>query len=116
MRDQMYRNNILKVRLDNGSLSSPSRCKKIEDSSFNFPQMSFGEISQLFFGTYQIKTGRVYVKQHVNNDCDYITEPDSSNDNIVRTCIHSRHSSTSVYKAWIQYSFTNDPIQAWYYH
>ena len=114
MHDQMYRNKILKVRLNNGSLSSRSRWKEIEDSSFSFPQMSFGEMGQLFFGTYQSQTGHVYVEEHMNNDDDYIIEVDTSNDNIACTYIHSRHSSTSVYKAWIQYSFTDDPMQAWY--
>ena len=61
---QVYHNNILKVLLDTDLLSSRSRWKKIEDSSFSFPQASFGEICQLFLGTYQIETDRVNVEEH----------------------------------------------------
>ena len=114
MPHRMGRNNMLQDRLNNGSLSSRSRWEKIEHSGFDFPQMSFNELRQLFFGTYQIKTGRCYVEEHMNNDGDYIIEVDNSNDNIVRACIQSRHSNTSIYKAWIQFSFTDDPIEAWY--
>ena len=106
MRQQIGRNNILQARLDSGSLSSGSRWEKIEDSSFDFPQISVEEMRQLFFGTYQIKVGRSYVEEHMNSDGDYIIEVDNSNDNIVRATIRSRHLNASVYKAWIQFSLT----------
>ena len=61
-----------------------------------------------------MKTGRCYVEEHMNSGGDYSTKVDNSNDNIVGACIHSRHSNTSIYKAWIQFSFTDDPIEAWY--
>ena len=86
MRDQMYRNNALAVRFDNGSLSSCSQYRKIIGSSFNFPQMSFDEILRLFFGTHQIKTDRIYVEEHISNDNDYTIEVNDSNDSIVRAC------------------------------
>ena len=103
MHHRMGRNNMLQDRLNNGSLSSCSRWVKIEDSGFDFPQMSFNELHQLFFGTYQIKTGRCYVEEHMNSDGDYIIEADNSNNYIVRPCIHGRHSNTSIYKVWIQF-------------
>ena len=114
MLHQIGLSNMLQDRLNNGSLSSHSRWEKIEDSSFNFPQMSFNELRQLFFGTYQIKTGRCYVEEHMNSGGDCIIEVDNSNNNAVRARMHSRHSNTSIYKAWIQLSFTDDPIEAWY--
>jgi hypothetical protein len=98
MRDQMGRNNILQRRLDNGSLSSSSRWQRIEDSNFDFPRMSLNEIRELVFGTYQIKTGRCYVEEHMNSDGDYVVQVDNSNDNIVRASIQSRHSNASVIK------------------
>ena len=110
----MGRNSMLPDRLNNGSLSSRSRWKKIEDSSFDFSKISFNELRLLFFGTYQIKMERCYVEEHVNSDGDYIIEVDNSNSNIVLACIHSRRSNTSIYKAWIQFSSTDDPIEAWY--
>ncbi|CAF1555268.1 unnamed protein product, partial [Adineta ricciae] len=114
MRQQLGRNNTLQDRLENGALSSRSRWEKIEDSTFAFPRMSLSDIRQLFFGTYQIKTGRYYVEEHFDKNGDYIIEVDSSNDNIVRVNIQSRHSNSKLYKSWIQYSFTADPIEAWY--
>jgi hypothetical protein len=114
IRHQIGRNNMLQVRLDNGSLSSRSRWQKIEDSSFDFLQIPLDEIHELFFGTYQIKTGRCYVEEHMNSDGDYIIQVDNSNNNIVRVSIQSRHSNASVYRAWIQFSLTGDLIEACY--
>ncbi|CAF4073830.1 unnamed protein product [Rotaria sp. Silwood2] len=112
MRQQIGRNNILQARVDQGLLSSRSRWKKIEDSNFDFPQISLKDLRQLFFETYQIKIGRSYVEEHINSDGDYIIEVNNYNDNIVRASIHSRHSNASAYKAWIQFSLTGDPIEA----
>ena len=114
MRQQLGRNNMLQVRLDNGSLSSRSGWERIEDSTFDFPQMSLDEIRELFFGTYQIKTGRCYVEEHLDQTGDYMIAVSNSNDNIVRVNVQSRHSNRSVYKAYIQFSFDGDPIEAWY--
>ncbi len=114
MCQQIGRNNLLQDRIDKGTLSSRSRWEKIEDSSVDFPQMSFDEIRELYFRTYQIKMGWIYVEEHMNSDEDYIIEVDNTNNNIDRSSIHSRHSNTSIYKAWIQFSLTDDAIEAWY--
>ena len=114
MKNRITQRNIVFEKVQNGELSARSRWKKIEDIDFAFPKVSLDELRLLFFGTYQIKRARTYVKEHFDTDSDFIVEIDNSIDDIVRCSIQSRHSNANRYKAWIQYSLTGDPIRAWY--
>jgi hypothetical protein len=114
MRDRIVRQNLLAARVSAGTISARSRWQKIEESTFDFPELSLDDIRQLFFGTYQIKMARTYVEEHMDPNGQYIIEVSGSNDNVVRCSIQSRHSRATVYKAWIQFSFSDDPIEAWY--
>ena len=114
MRDQIVRQNFLAAHVSAGTISARSRWQKIEESTFEFPKLSLDDIRQLFFGTYQIEMARIYVEEHMDPNGQYIIEVSASNDNIVRCSIQSRHLRATVYKAWIQYSFSDDPIETLY--
>lgn len=114
MRSMVNRNNALFDRVMIGSLSSRVRWQRIEDVSFDFPALSIEEMRELFFGTYQMKMARAYVEEHMDDDGAYVIEIDNTETNILRANIQSRHSNARKYKVWIQYSFSADPIQAWY--
>ena len=114
MQDRIVRQNLLAVYVSTGTISARSRWQKIEESTFDFPKLSLDDIRQFFFGTHQIKMARTYVEEHMDHNGQYIIEVSASNDNIVRCSIQSRHSRATVYKTWIQYPFSDDPIEAWY--
>lgn len=113
MRSLVAQNNLLQERVLLGSLSSRSKWEGIDEKMFDFPSLSVEELRELFFGTYQIKMARSYVEEHLNGDV-YIIQVDYSEANILRASLQSRHSNARSYKLWIQYSFSEEPIQAWY--
>ena len=71
---------MLQNHRHNHSLLSRLQLKKIEDSSFNFLQMSVDEIRQLCFRTCQFNIGRFYAERDMNSDGDYNTEVATSRD------------------------------------
>jgi hypothetical protein len=88
--------------------------ESIEDTDFDFSELSSDDLRFLFLGTYKIKLARTYVEEHLNQEGDYIIELDDNRDDILRCTIQSRHSNAIMYKSWIQYSLSGDPITAWY--
>jgi hypothetical protein len=115
MRTRLTQCNLLQQRVENGVISTRSRWQQaIEDADFDFPEMSFDDLCFLFLSTYKIKLARTYVEGHLNQEGDYTVELDDNSNNILRCTIQSRHSNSTKYKCWIQYSLSGDPITSWY--
>ena len=113
MRSLVTKSNSLYQRILIGSLSSRSKWEKIDENMFDFPSLSLEELREMFFGTYQIKMARSYAEEHMDNGTYHI-QVDYSEPNILRANVQSRHSNARAYKLWIQYSFSQEPIEAWH--
>ena len=115
MHGLLLKRNLLQHRIESGALPYRSRwARTIENANFEFPSLSLDDLRFLFFGSNKIKLAKSYVEEHQNPDGDYIIHLGDDGDNILRCTIQSRHSNSTKYKVWIQYSMTNDPITAWY--
>lgn len=114
MRSLLGRNNLLQERVLLGTLSSRSKWKSIDEDIFDFPPLSLEQLRELLFGSYQIKVARSYVEEHMDTQGAYLIQVDHSEPHILRANIQSRHSNARTYKVWIQYSFSQEPIEAWY--
>ncbi|CAF4704101.1 unnamed protein product, partial [Rotaria sp. Silwood2] len=130
-------NNHLQTSVEKKPLNSRCKWEQIDETQIDFPRMTEDELRELCFGVYQIKQARTYAEAHLNkNDGDYQLEVTKHSDTIIRCKIDSRHSGTTQYFCWIEYtmedvcSFDSDsdddddllaakfyekqPIKAWY--
>ncbi|CAF2155112.1 unnamed protein product [Rotaria magnacalcarata] len=114
MTDRLAKHNYLATLVEQGKLSTKQRWKKIDEIDFDFPEMELEDLRQLFFGSYQIKQSQTYAEEHLDVNGDFAIQVSKETDEIIRCAIQSRHSNSTRYYAWIQFSLTGDPITSWY--
>lgn len=130
-------NNQLQTSVEEKPLNSRCKWEQIDETQIDFPRMTEDQLRELCFGVYQIKQARTYAEAHLNkNDGDYQLEVTKHSDTIIRCKINSRHSGTTQYCCWIEYTmddvcssdsdsdddddilaakfYERQPIKAWY--
>ena len=78
-------------------LSTRARWISVDVADLDFPRLGENELLTLFFGSYQLKRSRIYVKQHFGTDRDFIVQTHPGYPNIIRCRIHRRHHSNEEY-------------------
>ncbi|CAF1391835.1 unnamed protein product [Adineta ricciae] len=76
--------------------------------------MELDDLRNLFFGSYQIKQSQTYAEEHLDVNGDFAIQVSKETDRIIRCAIQSRHSSSTRYYVWTEFSLTGDPITSWY--
>ena len=104
MKQRLNKNNTLAELVGAGHLSTKQKWTKINEVDFEFPEMDLEDLRQLFFGSYQIKQCQTYAEEHLDVNGDFAIQVSKETDHIIRCGIKSRHSSSTRYYAWIQFS------------
>ncbi|CAF1166276.1 unnamed protein product [Didymodactylos carnosus] len=99
-----------------GKLSSKSKWEKIDEADFDFPVLDLDDLRSLFLSVYQIKQSRSYTAEHLDDDGNYYIEIKPYENSLIRCAIRSRHSQSTKYYVWVEYSLsdTSEPIKCWY--
>ncbi len=114
MKDRLTKINSLAGLVEAGKLNTKQKWKKIDEADFDFPEMELEDLRQLFFGSYQIKQCQTYAEEHLDVNGDFSIQVSKETDDIIRCAIQSRHSNSTRYYVWIQFSLIGDPITSWY--
>ena len=107
-------NNYLASLVEQGKLSAKQQWKKIDEINFDFLEMDLEDLRQLFFGTYQIKQSQTYAEEHLDINGDFAIQISKETAEIIRCAVQSRHTNSTRYYLWIQFSLTGNPIKSWY--
>ena len=114
MKQRLNKNSTLAELVEVGHLSTKQKWTKIDEVDFEFPEMDLEDLQLLFFGSYQIKQYQSYAEEHLDVNSDFVIQISKETDDIIRCAIKSRHSTSTRYYAWIQFSLIGGPILSWY--
>ncbi|CAF1406262.1 unnamed protein product [Didymodactylos carnosus] len=105
--------NDLKKRVESGKLSSKSNWEKINEADFDFPLLDLDDLCSLFFRVYQLKQSRSYTAEHLDDDGNYYIEIKPYEHSLIRCAIRTRHSHSTKYYVWVEYSLrdTSEPTK-----
>ena len=70
------------------------------------------QLSDLTFGTYQLKQANSYTREHLSEDGEYSIDIHIQAPGLLRSRIQSRHVNAKRYFCWLQYN--SEAIDAWY--
>lgn len=86
-----------------------------DPQQIDFPILTEEYLSDLSFGSYQLKQAKSYVNEHLKNDGNYSFEIFNEHKGLIRTKVNSRHSSKNVYNTWIRFNQNEKtPVKDWY--
>lgn len=90
--------------------------QKIDAQALNdFPKLTLEELRTLTIGIYQIKQAKSYTEEHFSDSGLYYLLVHKERNDIIRVQLQSRHRSSKIYNAWIQYNnCCSPPISSWY--
>ena len=73
------------------------------------------ELRNITIGVYQIKRAESYTEEHFNDSGLYELYVHKERHDVIRVQLQSRHSTSKIYNAWIQYNnYLSPPICGWY--
>ena len=86
---RLKENNYLASLVEQGKLSTKQQWKKIDEISFDFPEMDLENLCQLFLDTYQIKQSQMYAEEHLDMNGNFAIQISKETDEIIRCTVES---------------------------
>jgi hypothetical protein len=105
-------NNLLKERISHISKRIKNIGRTTDHNLIDFPVLSIEYLTELAFGSYQLKQSKSYTIEHLNENGKYEFEIFKEMNDLLRVKFVSRHSKTTVYSTFIEYDLTL--IKNWY--